>query len=233
MGTYSIMYEIGLWLDGAFTVTETQDAEYFDSRDCMNARARAWCMDNGVDFVPAGAGTIVSKHNVGDESMTMHCSISLGGAPGTEFPSYVVACGHCEQVMHVPDSTWAEWNEKARTEGADDGKNAAGWWLQDAPYGGRNTQGAGAAIAARGILKGIEDGDPAVLDELPAASLGGTWADEPTADDVFLRITGWKAEKFDGNFLSTSEVVDSYADAFSQAAQDEIVRVLKMHMEEG
>lgn len=118
----------------------------------------------------------------------------------------------------------------ARKRGAEDGENAAGWYVQDAfvrmPLG--NTDAA--AHNARRILKGIEDGDPAMLDTFPYADLSGEWANSLTGPQLVedaLVTAGFSA---DGDIEAPSDIAgdwftdicDAYEQAFSDAAQDAI-----------
>ncbi|MEV6931597.1 hypothetical protein AB0M46_44885 [Dactylosporangium sp. NPDC051485] len=66
---------------------------------------------------------------------------------------------------------WPHLLDAIRTVGVTDGADAAEWWIQDT-IGGRTTGDPGPA--ARRILDGITDGDPAVLDTLPGTNSG--WA---------------------------------------------------------
>lgn len=98
--------------------------------------------------------------------------------------------------------------ESARQEGYDAGI-AAGSWLLD----GNSTE-----RAARELLRGIEDGDPMVLDALPASPLSGEWGDAPTPADVLA----WFDVDEDAEYADA--VLSVYEDAFSQGVADEAVR---------
>lgn len=58
----------------------------------------------------------------------------------------------------------------------EDGKNAASWLVDG------NTPDPGAVLVR--LAKGIEDGDPEIMDELPEPRLSGEMADEPTWERV-------------------------------------------------
>jgi hypothetical protein len=120
----------------------------------------------------------------------------------------------------------------AAATGAQDGRSAAGWYAQDT-YGGRVTRGAREAATA--VLRGIADGDPAMLDGLPAPDLSGQWADTLTgpalvADalaaagipdaDVMARASAAPMPFVDW----FSDVCDAYESAFSDAVTAEIER---------
>lgn len=69
--------------------------------------------------------------------------------------------------------------QKARAIGHAHAQDAASWWQQDA-IGGRST--GDTAEVARRVLRGIEEGDPAVLDALPRQS--SALPDGYTPDDL-------------------------------------------------
>jgi hypothetical protein len=75
----------------------------------------------------------------------------------------------------------------AEADGRESGK-AAGTWAVDG-----NTP----ADSARAFLRGLEDGDPAVLDALPDSPLAGQWGDDPTSAEIlagfgFGFLADWK-----------------------------------------
>lgn len=104
----------------------------------------------------------------------------------------------------------------AAAEGTTDGR-AAGSWIIDG-----NTSEA----AARAILRGLADGDPAVLDMLPAPDLSGQYADGLTgpalveaaivnADDWSMSRADWVA--YWAALDPFTDVCDAYEMAFSEA----------------
>lgn len=121
--------------------------------------------------------------------------------------------------------------EYARTLGAEHGANAASWVID-----GRTP-----AATARRILLGIDDGDPAVLDTLPAPDLSGQWADsltgpELTADaltaarlvhdgDTYARPYGHApgACPVCDAWDAPGDIADAYESAFTMAAESAIV----------
>lgn len=98
--------------------------------------------------------------------------------------------------------------KRAQDAGYNHGQ-AAGSWVIDG-----NTS----EDTARAILKGLDEGDPAVYDALPSSPLSGEWADAPTPQSVFkdLGMTG------DEDFAS--DVLDAYEFGFEHGAQDEVIR---------
>ena len=113
--------------------------------------------------------------------------------------------------------------EYARKRGADDGRNAAGWYIQDT-IGGRV---AGDPVkAAAYILRGIDDGDSAVTDGFPYADLSGEWADTltgPQLVDDALSAAGVAVDDETTGDASAermdwfTDVCDAYETAFSDA----------------
>src|SRR5215216_5766452 len=75
--------------------------------------------------------------------------------------------------------------EQAAKIGREHGANAASWWEQDA-LGGRATHDT--RYTAEAVLKGLEDGDPAILDSLPQPDLSGQWADGYSSQDLLSDI---------------------------------------------
>jgi hypothetical protein len=109
---------------------------------------------------------------------------------------------------------------RAAEIGAEHGENAASWWDQDA-IGGRS-QG-DPVETAKLVLQGIDDGDPMVLDSLPAPDLSGEWADGYTPRRL-LEDVGDN----DGDASFHEGLVDdlcrAYEDAFYDASLAAIVR---------
>lgn len=115
----------------------------------------------------------------------------------------------------------------ARERGEQDGRNAAGWY---SPFYRDDTN------HARRILRGIEDGDPAILTEFPQPDLSGQWADSLTGPELVadaLSDAGVNIDSADGERHSDkyvdwfSDICDAYETAFSQAVEDEIARVAR------
>src|SRR5262245_12356114 len=77
----------------------------------------------------------------------------------------------------VEEKTHKKRDEAAiHQRGHDDGWNAAGWLVDG------NTDDP--EVVLLGYLRGIEDGDPEILDKLPTPNLSGEWADVPTWEDI-------------------------------------------------
>jgi hypothetical protein len=73
----------------------------------------------------------------------------------------------------------------------------------------------------RWLLNGLEEGDPEVLDYLPAPRLGGEWADEPIWSNI---VEDEGCKDADGE---RPELLDAYEYASSCAVEREIVRACR------
>lgn len=99
----------------------------------------------------------------------------------------------------------------AETLGAEHGRNAAGWYNIDT------------APAAQAILRGIADGDPAVLDTLPHADLSGEWSDTLTGPALYRDACDAAGlVEADGAYASFDGICDAYENAFATAAESAI-----------
>lgn len=127
--------------------------------------------------------------------------------------------------------TYEEAEAKMREAGAEHGRNAASWVLD----------GNSSPEQAAWLLKGIEDGDPMILDQLPSSPLSGEWADESTPASVFRDVLGLDLHETEGCGLSTfenapdsfvtDELLNAYEDAFYSASQDEVARLAKTYLD--
>ena len=127
----------------------------------------------------------------------------------------------------------------ARELGAEHGQNAADWWEQDA-IGGRSRAGTEQETARR-VLQGIEDGDPEILDSLPAPDLSGEWVDTLTGaqlvEDAVAHAWGisqdelrnQRPENLGGEWAD--EICAAYETAFTDAAQDAVAEHCKRALE--
>jgi hypothetical protein len=128
----------------------------------------------------------------------------------------------------------------AHDRGGRDGENAAEWYVQDA-FGGRVTSPAAALHSARRIIVGIGDGDPEVMDALPAPDLSGEWADGTSSRDLIadsISATGvdnlkharlWLAMEQDGeDFCIAYEegFTDAVGEAVEKAAREHVAHAL-------
>lgn len=105
--------------------------------------------------------------------------------------------------------------EIAERLGREDG-DGAGSWVIDV-----NAQ------TAEHILRGLEDGDPEVLDALPSSPLSGEWADNLTPDEL-VQACLWACGMEELEELAyhamdpervEAEICDAYEDAWYQAMQ--------------
>ncbi|MEV6377650.1 DUF4314 domain-containing protein [Micromonospora musae] len=116
---------------------------------------------------------------------------------------------------------WATALQRMRTAGTEAGRTAAERWAQD-------TIGARASgdtrLAARRILAGIEDGDPAVLDALPHATPAGESVDT-SGWELFADATGDSTGWFGLRIQQRDEAMAVYRDAFDTAATDRVAEL--------
>jgi hypothetical protein len=112
---------------------------------------------------------------------------------------------------------YARTLERASENGAERGRAAASWYFDG------NTS----RETYERVLRGIEDGDPEVLDTFPSSPLSGEWADDPTPASVLSEIAGTAA--WDGVFTDeeAEALLAAYEDGFCQASADEIERVAR------
>lgn len=116
---------------------------------------------------------------------------------------------------------WERLIDAVRDQARTDAANAVAWWAQDT-IGGRVT--ADVAWAARRVIDGIEDGDPEILDSLPAADLSGEMADGPTVRGLYEDHAGASLPEW-GELPEWAgpEIGDAYETIFSETAESDIV----------
>ncbi|WP_233513751.1 DUF4314 domain-containing protein [Micromonospora craterilacus] len=116
---------------------------------------------------------------------------------------------------------WAAALERMSAAGTEAGRAAAEWWAQDT-IGGRVS--GDTRLAARRILAGIDDGDPAVLDTLPQVfSAGGPFY--TAAWELFADATGDVSGWFGLRIQQREEAMTVYRDAFDTAATDRVAEL--------
>jgi len=115
-------------------------------------------------------------------------------------------------------STVDEANDTLEALGVEHARNEADWWAQY-NVGGR----AGAvdvARTARTVLRGIEDGEPVVMDALPSADLSGEWADGLTVADLLAQVD---LEGLDPACVVAQDLADVYVESFDGAVEGFVV----------
>ncbi|WP_433458414.1 DUF4314 domain-containing protein [Micromonospora sp. CA-248212] len=116
---------------------------------------------------------------------------------------------------------WAAALQRMRAAGTDAGRTAAEWWAQD-------TIGARASgdtrLAARRILAGVNDGDPAVLDALPRFSSAGEPVDV-AGWELFADATDDVSAWFGLRLQQRDEAMTVYRNAYDTAATDRVVQL--------
>jgi hypothetical protein len=114
---------------------------------------------------------------------------------------------------------------KAAEIGAEHGLAAASWV----------TDGNTSVETFRVLRDGIVEGDPEVLDRLPAADLSGEWADGYTSRRLFEDATGldahaeatWNVDEYD---WMVDGLCAAYEEAFQSVVLGELERVCEYHL---
>jgi hypothetical protein len=114
----------------------------------------------------------------------------------------------------MPAKTYDTLIEEARRMGEERGREIASWY-----FDGNTTDETYAAVP-----RGIEDGDPEILDTLPSSPLSGEWAGDPLPADVLEALE--VSEEDD----AADEYLSAYEDGFSQASADEIEKTCLTHL---
>lgn len=138
----------------------------------------------------------------------------LDEQPGWCWPAlgqtvYVANVNGGDTLPIDPDVAYTAAVDRARVMGAANGNDAATWVLDGS---------ASVSTAAR-LYRGIEEGDPEVLDELPATNLSGEWAGTITADELMAECTMLDRDEVPVEVADwlLSEVCDAYDDGFTVA----------------
>lgn len=114
--------------------------------------------------------------------------------------------------MNAAKNTQGTLEEQSVTLGREAGVNAAEWWLQESPIGGRSSAGlTEARVWAADMLERMNDGDPAVYDSFPVVDLSGEWADGWTPKRLAEEL-GMDDDSEAGDDL------DALCDAFEEGA---------------
>lgn len=136
-----------------------------------------------------------------------------------------------ESTFVVGEDGLIDVGERAHKLGRRHGINAGSWYFE------RDT-----APDYKAVLKGIEDGDPEVLDSLPGTPLSGEFADSMTPQKLLERIgvdfwVGHEQERPGGLNQNESEfeahLCDLYEDGFREGVEFEITNTCRFHVEEG
>lgn len=113
-----------------------------------------------------------------------------------------------------------EYATEAHALGMDAGKNAASWFVGSSAD--QETYEA--------ILKGLDDGDPEVLNMAPAW-LSGEWADEPVPMDI-VEVVGYApSTPYVADDATVQDILDAYESGADEAFWNEVARVCAYHLE--
>ncbi|WP_435585886.1 DUF4314 domain-containing protein [Micromonospora aurantiaca (nom. illeg.)] len=172
---------------------------------------------------PGDTGTVRrhdQRHNIvevtWDSGSTLSMCLDAGDriAPATTTPPRAGGL--------VGEATgWAAALQRMRAAGTEAGRTAAEWWAQDT-IGAR--VGGDTRLAARRILAGVEDGDPAVLDALPHFSSAGESVDT-TGWELFADATGDTTGWFGLRIAQRDEAMAVYRDAYDTAVTDRVAEL--------
>jgi hypothetical protein len=104
---------------------------------------------------------------------------------------------------------------EAEKAGVEHGRAAASWYFDG------NTS----RETYEAVLRGLEDGDPAVLDTFPSSPLSGEWADDPTPASVL------EALGVEENDDAADDYLGAYESGFSDAVMFEIEGAARYQVE--
>ena len=111
--------------------------------------------------------------------------------------------------------------QDATKEGTEAGIAAASWYFDFGRMSGGQSK---VEEVCERVLRGIEDGDPEILDTFPAAPFSGEYADGLSARD-FLEAYGMTEDDD-----AADDILRAFEDAYSMAASDEIERSCLVQM---
>lgn len=130
-----------------------------------------------------------------------------------------------DHLQRQADAVNAERTEYARLlEQATEAGEAHGRAAASCYFDGNTSRETYAAVVA-----GLDDGDHAILDTLPAAPLSGEWADDPTPASVLADLAGTDAWDMFFTDDEAEALLGAYEDGFYDASYTEIERVARLH----
>lgn len=115
---------------------------------------------------------------------------------------------------------------QAREIGQEHGENAAGYWSQVAIGAGIGDVNERAAR----FLIGIDDGDPEIMDALPACDLSGQYADGYTVEQLCADVDAPPDDPENQLVLPSNEIADAYTEAFDDAVMREVTRACRYQL---
>jgi hypothetical protein len=106
------------------------------------------------------------------------------------------------------------------SRGKEDGRSAASWLIDG------NTPHPEEVLDR--LIDGIEEGDPAILDELPQPRLGGEFADDPTWEDILkAELDEYDEERVQGDGYVFLE--DQYHSGFQAGVEEWLRETIKSY----
>ncbi|GIM90115.1 DUF4314 domain-containing protein [Paractinoplanes toevensis] len=169
--------------------------------------------DPHTDLRPGDTGT-VRRHD--EQQQTVYVDWDSGSTLSMclDAGDRITAVPGGDNTAQPEVASWATALRQLRNAGAVAGATAADWWAQDI-IGGRAT--GDVRPAARRVLTGIKDGDPAVLDTLPGLDLFGQEAGSTSEADLYTDAAGDVAAWESLNDHQREEAIDAYRDTFDTA----------------
>jgi hypothetical protein len=169
-----------------------------------------------IAFFPDDSNSIRDKFVTWEVS---HDDIRFGYSYGHYFDKFEDAVGDYRKrlAIHLRDR---QEQRAIRERGMDDGVAAASWLVDG------NTPHPEEVLDR--LVDGLENGDPAIIDDLPHPRLGGEFADDPTWEDVLQA----ELEEYDEERVQNGEyedLFDVYCIAFSEGVEKEIRRMMKVY----
>jgi hypothetical protein len=124
-------------------------------------------------------------------------------------------------VTHGDNTTLTQVIDKVESEiirrrGYQDGRHAGSWMID----GNTSEQ------TLRTYKKLMDDGDPELMDTLPAPRLGGEFADDPTWEQI-LKDEGIRYDS-EVDSDGRQELEDIYRTAFDEGVQDQMSKTIKV-----
>ena len=179
-----------------------------------NAIYTTWDREDGTTVHSVdhdGGGFVVSSEKVGVAIQNF-----LNNATTTDISvlhSHLLTAYHKTWDNEVQKLSEREKLENAamHKRGFDDGENAAAWLVDG------NTEQPFEFLTK--LIKGLEDGDPAIIDQLPEPRVGGEFADDPTWEQICIE----EVERYED---SEEELFAVYNEAFHEGVE---AQIRKMH----
>jgi hypothetical protein len=199
------------YLDDQDDVSNLSDALDDRRHELADSAVPVYAHDRWLTFVDLAAYNVdVSDYGLSDYGQNGKTDRVAGVALYVVAETLIGAL--CEEVSAAYNAAVEEAARSADTLGEEHGHNAA--TFVEVPN----------VDTARRIMTGIEDGDPAVLDMLPAPDLSGQWADGLSVDSLMTYVD---LDGVPNTSSAVDDVVAAYESAFSTAVEVEVSRACR------